>query len=339
MSILTIDGSRGEGGGQILRTALSLSMITGLPFGIEKIRAGRKKPGLLRQHLTCVEASKRISNATVEGAEIGATALTFKPNAIQGGTYTFAVGSAGSTTLVFQTILPALLQANEPSFVTLSGGTHNPMAPTFDYLERAFLPKLARMGASVEVKLHRHGFAPAGGGRWHARITPGPLTPLMLEDAGTPDGRRVIADVANLPFEIAERECAVTIGLLGWPAELGTPREVKADGPGNVLAVEIAHANVTEVFTGIGARNTAAEALAGNVAREVRAYLAAKVPVGQHLADQLLLPIALAGGGAFLTLQPTPHTRTNIDIIELFLPVEFAVVPLAGNRWRIAAVP
>jgi RNA 3'-terminal phosphate cyclase (ATP) len=334
-SLLTIDGSRGEGGGQILRTALSLSMITGLPFRIEKIRAGRKKPGLLRQHLTCVEASKRISNAKVDGAEIGATSLTFIPNAIQGGTYTFAVGSAGSTTLVFQTILPALLQAKEPSFVTLSGGTHNPMAPTFDYLERAFLPQLARMGAHVETKLHRHGFAPAGGGRWHARITPAPLKPLTLEDAGAPAGRRVIADVANLPYEIAERECAVTLDLLGWPRELATAREVKADGPGNVLAVEIAHANVTELITGFGARNTSAEALAGNVAREVRAYLAAKVPVGQHLSDQLLLPLALAGSGSFVTQEATPHTRTNIEIIELFLPVDFVTQELAGGQWRV----
>ncbi len=336
MSFLTIDGSRGEGGGQILRTALSLSMITGLPFRIEKIRAGRKKPGLLRQHMTCVEASKRISSATVQGAEIGATALTFTPGPIQGGTYSFAIGSAGSTTLVFQTILPALLRAAEPSMVTLSGGTHNPMAPTFDYLERAFLPQLARMGASVEAKLHRHGFAPAGGGRWHARIRPGPLTPVTLDDAGPPSGRCVIADVANLPFEIAERECAVALGLLGWPSELATPRTIKADGPGNVLAIEIGHANVTELFTGFGARTMSAEALAGNAVREARTYLAAKVPVGPHLADQLLLPLALAGGGAFVTQEPTAHTRTNIEIIQFFLPVTFSMNELAPGRWRIA---
>jgi RNA 3'-terminal phosphate cyclase (ATP) len=162
---------------------------------------------------------------------------------------------------------------------------------------------------------------------------------LTLEDAGAPAGRRVIADVANLPYEIAERECAVTLDLLGWPRELAIAREVKADGPGNVLAVEIAHANVTELFTGFGARNTSAEALAGNVAREVRAYLAAKVPVGHHLSDQLLLPMALAGGGTFLTQEPTPHTRTNIEIIELFLPVEFVVAPMGGDRWRIAIAP
>lgn len=162
--MLILDGSFGEGGGQILRTALSLSMITGAPFRIEKVRAHRRKPGLLRQHLTCVKAAERIASARVKGAELGAASLTFEPGVISAGEYEFAIGSAGSTTLVFQTILPALLQATAASRVTLKGGTHNPLAPTFDYLQRVFLPLLARMGAAVETKLHKPGFFPAGGG-------------------------------------------------------------------------------------------------------------------------------------------------------------------------------
>ncbi len=335
--MLTIDGSYGEGGGQILRTALSLSMITGEPFRIERIRAKRRKPGLLRQHLTCVRAAERIASAQVEGAEPGSIALTFVPQTILGGDYDFAIGSAGSTTLVFQTVLPALLKAHKPSRVTLSGGTHNPSAPTFDYIARAFLPLLHRMGASVEVKLHRHGFYPAGGGKWHALVQPSPtLAPLQLDEAGAVNARRVYADVANLPFDIAQREAAIATRLLSWPDATATMRDTEADGFGNVLAIEIVHAHVTEIFTGFGSRDRSVENVAGETVREARDYIVAGVPVGSHLADQLLLPLALAGTGSFVTVAPTIHTRTNIEVIEKFLPVSFNVDEIDRGRWRIA---
>ncbi len=334
--MLTIDGSQGEGGGQILRTALALAMVTGTPFAIEKIRAKRRKPGLLRQHLTCVKAATQISGAKVTGAELGALALTFAPGPIRGGEYEFAIGSAGSTTLVFQTILPALLAADAPSRVTLSGGTHNPMSPTFDYLERAFLPQLARMGAAVEVRLHKSGFYPAGGGKWHATIAPQPnLAPLILDEPGALQSRRVRADVANLPFDVAEREARQVAYLLGWPPGSAEPRTVKADGVGNVLAIEIAHEHVTEIFTGFGVREMSAEAVAARTVDDARAYLVANVPVGPHLCDQLLLPLALAGGGTFVTMPPSEHTRTNIAVIEKFLAVEIALTDLGAKRWRV----
>ena len=334
--MLILDGSEGEGGGQILRTALSLSMITGLPFRIENIRAKRRKPGLLRQHLTCVTAATKISSATVVGAELGSLALTFAPGAIKGGAYEFAIGSAGSTTLVFQTVLPALLRADAPSRVTISGGTHNPFAPTFDYLERAFLPLLQRRGAHVELKLHRHGFYPAGGGRWHADITPlAELRPLHLESSGDRTGHWVIAAVANLPFDVAEREASVAANLLSWPSESATACTVKAEGQGNVLAIEIAHEHVTEIFTGFGERGKAAEAVAADAVAEARTYLAAQAPVGPHLCDQLLLPCAMAGSGSFVTSAPTQHTRTNIAVIEKFLPVEIGLTQLDATRWLV----
>src|SRR5581483_3600182 len=153
--VLTLDGSFGEGGGQILRTALGLSLVTGTPFAIEKIRAGRQKPGLLRQHLTAVKAAAEVGRADVSGAEIGSMSLTFKPGTMQPGDYSFAVGTAGSATLVLQTVLPALLVASGPSRLSLEGGTHNPWAPPFDFLERAFLPLLARMGPRVTAALSR----------------------------------------------------------------------------------------------------------------------------------------------------------------------------------------
>jgi RNA 3'-terminal phosphate cyclase (ATP) len=337
--MITIDGSQGEGGGQILRTSLTLSMITGTPFRIEKIRAGRRKPGLLRQHLTCVTAATAISGATTTGAELGSTALTFTPGPIKGGTYDFAIGSAGATTLVFQTILPALLRATEPSRVTLSGGTHNPFAPTFDYLQRAFLPLLAKMGAEVETKLHKPGFYPAGGGKWHAVIQPcAKLQPLALEDAGDLITRRIIADVSNLPYDVAERECALAAHLLGWSADTAQARTVRADGNGNVLTIELGYANVTELFVGFGERNVSAEQVATQTVGSLRDYQMTHAPVGPHLCDQLLLPLALAGSGSFVTGAPTEHTRTNIVVIGQFLNVRFSLADLTARRWRIAVV-
>ena len=305
--MLTIDGSQGEGGGQILRTALSLSMITGTPFRIERIRARRAKPGLLRQHLTCVTAARDICGGKVRGAGIGSQSLVFEPGDIRGGEYTFAVGTAGSTCLVFQTLLPALMKADAASRVTLHGGTHNPAAPAFDYLDRVFLPLLRRMGANVEAKLHTHGFFPAGGGHWHAAISPSPvLVPLILEEAGPVTVRRITAVVANLPFGVAEREAASVAALLSWPPESIEARTVQSDGHGNVLTVELGCEHVTEMFTGFGTRGLTAEAVAEHTVAGVRAYLAALVPVGPHLADQILLPCALAGGGSFVTMEPAP---------------------------------
>lgn len=334
--MLTIDGSQGEGGGQILRTALSLSMITGTPFALKNIRAGRRKPGLLRQHLTCVTAAARISGAKVSGAEINSRTLSFEPGAIRSGEYEFAIGTAGSTTLVFQTVLPALLRADGPSRIVLKGGTHNPSAPTFDFLERAFIPLLARMGANVEIRLHRAGFYPAGGGAWHSRIEPvAKLGPLFLEGAGAVQARRIVADVANLPYDIAQREVREAARLLSWPEDTGVARTVKSDGPGNVLAIEIVHEHVTEIFTGFGERGRTAESVASDTAKQVSEYLSANVPVGPHLCDQLLLPLALAGGGAFVTGRPTEHTGSNISVIESFLDVNISLTDLGDRRCRV----
>lgn len=335
--MITIDGSFGEGGGQILRTSLALSLVTGQPFRIEKIRAGRKNPGLLRQHLTAVKAAAQIGQAVVEGDCIGSTQLSFAPGDITPGEYAFAVGTAGSTTLVLQTVLPALLCARGESRLTLEGGTHNPFAPPFNFLVKAFLPLLNRMGVRVEATLARYGFYPAGGGKVEIRISPAAkLTPFELLERGEIVGRRARALVANLPRAIAERELKVIGQKLNWPAEWLRVEEVKnSNGPGNLVSVEIESANVAEVFTGFGERGVAAEAVAIKAIQEARRYLASDAAVGEYLADQLLLPLALAGGGAFTTVAPSRHTTTNIEIIRKFLPVEVQCVE-AGNRiWRI----
>ena len=218
--MIHIDGSIGEGGGQILRTALALSMVTGQAFRIEKIRAGREKPGLLRQHLTAVNAAAAICSAVVDGAAISSRAFSFSPGKVKSGDYTFAIGSAGSTTLVLQTVLPALLLAEGLSTVSLEGGTHNPMAPPFDFLQRAFLPLINRMGPTVEVTLDRAGFYPAGGGRFTVAIQPAAkLLTLALTERGEIKRKQATAMVAGLPGEIAKRELDKVEQMLGWSGE------------------------------------------------------------------------------------------------------------------------
>lgn len=338
--MILIDGSFGEGGGQILRTALGLSLFTGQAFRIEKIRAGRKNPGLLRQHLTAVKAAARIGQAEVTGASIGSTQLTFTPGPVAAGRYHFAVGTAGSATLVLQTVLPVLIisgDQDQETHLTLEGGTHNPFAPPFDFLAKAFLPLLKRMGAQVEARLEGYGFYPAGGGRFEIAITPVKrLEPIELNERGKILSRRATALVAHLPRNIAERELGVVHKKLSWPWEwLEAESITNSPGPGNTITLEIESENVTEVFTGFGERGVAAEAVADQAVVAARRYLASDVAVGEHLADQLLLPMALARGGSFTTTPPSRHTTTNIEIIRKFLDVEIVAEQMTNRSWRI----
>lgn len=336
--MLHLDGSFGEGGGQILRTALCCAMITATPFRIDRIRARRSKPGLLRQHLACVKAAEAISGARVEGAQLGSTAIAFTPGRLVGGDHAFAIGSAGSTTLVAQTIMPALCFAPAPSRVRISGGTHNQSSPPFPFLEAAFLPLARRIGFDIAATLIRPGFYPAGGGEIEIAVTPSkPDRRLDLEHAGPVAARRVDAVVSNLPYDVAEREVATALGILkAGPQDGRALTEPRADGHGNVLTVTIERQHVTEVFTGFGEKGRSAESVASGAAIEAMRWLEADVAVAEHLADQLLLPIALAAGGSFTTLTPSQHTLTNIAVIEKFLPVEFAVERLGGKRHRIS---
>jgi RNA 3'-terminal phosphate cyclase (ATP) len=334
--MVTIDGSYGEGGGQILRTSLALSLVTGKPFSIHSIRAGRKKPGLMRQHLTAANAAAEIGRAEIEGNRIGSQAFTFEPKMIKPGNFHFAIGSAGSCTLVFQTLLPALLIADNPSEIILEGGTHNPFAPPFDFLEKAFLPVINQMGPGVEAVLEKPGFYPAGGGRFKVSIKPADLKRFDLLERGNIIYKTARACVANLPVNIAGRELRVIREKLEWDRERLEAVEVEnSQGPGNILILEVKSENVTEVFTGFGEKGISAEKVAKRAAKSVREYLAFDVPVGRYLADQLLIPMALAGGGKFRTLSPTRHTTTNIEVIKKFLDVDIAVNEYDQNKWEI----
>jgi RNA 3'-terminal phosphate cyclase (ATP) len=336
MSMLTIDGSQGEGGGQMLRTSLALSLVTQEPVRVLNIRARRSKPGLMRQHLTAVHAAASVSAGTVDGAAVGSTEITFRPGATRGGDYSFSVGTAGSATLVLQTVLPALLLAPQRSSLTLEGGTHNPHSPPFDFLARAFLPLLRRMGPVLHATLERPGFYPAGGGRFHVSIAPSPkLARLELLERGALRSCSARALVASLPKAIADRELDVLRRRLQWePSCFRSELVAQAQGPGNVVLIELESEHVTEVFTGFGERGLAAETVADGLATRALAYLNAGVPVGPHLADQLLLPLALAGGGAFRSLAPSSHARTQTEILRAFLGTETRMEPVSEMAWH-----
>ena len=345
--MITIDGSSGEGGGQVLRTSLALSLVTGKPFAIRRIRARRPKPGLMRQHLTAVLAAAEVASAQVQGASVGSGELTFVPGAVRPGEFSFDVGTAGSATLVLQTVLPALMLADGASRLCLRGGTHNTYAPPFDFLQKAFLPLLGRMGPQVDATLDRPGFYPAGGGQVTVAIQPARrqwdrhscLSPIDLIERGRVVRRLARAIVSRLPRHIAEREVDTLRRRLDWPPDCVAVEEVESPGPGNVLIVELESQHVTEVFSGFGEKGKPAEAVAKGVIREVRQYLDAEVPVGLHLADQLLIPLALAGGGRFRTLAPSEHTRTNIETLRQFVGVRLSCEEVSPGVWEIATAP
>ncbi|MDQ1832660.1 RNA 3'-terminal phosphate cyclase [Massilia scottii] len=321
--MIELDGAVGEGGGQILRSALTLSMITGQAFCIKNIRAGRKKPGLLRQHLVAVQAATQISGATVTGAELGSQTLVFAPKAIKGGDYQFAIGSAGSCTLVLQTVMLALLHADGPSTVRISGGTHNPMAPPAQFLQRAYIPLLRKMGAEIDIELLRSGFYPAGGGCIVATIAPCPqLQQLTLMERGERVEGYAEGIVAGLPASIALRELEC-VGLgMNWTGDQLRMRGLPGEqGPGNALLITLEYEHATEVFCAFGEKMVRAETVAKGAMHEARRYIASQAAVGEHLADQLMLPMALAGGGSFTADVISQHAITNAEVIGRFLPV------------------
>ena len=330
--MIRIDGAKGEGGGQMLRSALSLSLITGQPFQMDQIRAGRQKPGLLRQHLAAVLAAAQVGEAEVQGAQLGSQSLSFAPKSIKPGEYKFAVGSAGSGTLVFQTVLPALMMASGKSTITIQGGTHKEAAPPFEFLDRTFLPFIRHMGPQVDLTLERYGFYPAGGGEFRACITPSArLKGLVTGVRGEIVSKSVVAVVAHLPGHIAKREIEMVAQLVSGGIQSRILDTELSPGPGNVVMIEVVSDEVTEVFTAFGKLGIAAESVAKEVVDQAREYLVSSAVAGEHLADQLLLPFALAGEGSFTALKLTQHVLSNMEIIGQFLPVSFKTVERDGH--------
>ncbi len=327
--MIHIDGAEGEGGGQVVRNACALSLVTGEPFQITNIRGRREKPGLMRQHVTAIEAACVIGNAECQGLSVGSTELAFRPGRVVPGDYQFAVGTAGSTGLVLQTILMPLVLSDAPSRLVLEGGTHNMMAPPFEFIERCFLPIITRMGPTVSARLIRHGFYPRGGGRIEVDIEPAPLKPIDCVDRGALQGVSATALFAGLPFDIADREIQTARKLLDWPEDAFAVRQLPdGSGPGNALLLQGDYEHVTEVVTGFGQLGVSAQSLAKTAANRMAGYQASAAFAGPYLQDQLVLPFALARGGAFTTVKPSQHFLSAIEVVERFLGTKL----LLGRR-------
>ena len=316
--IVVIDGSAGGGGGQVLRSALSLSAATGRPLRLVNIRAGRDRPGLMRRHLACLRAAAEVADADVKGDTLGSRSVHFTPASVRAGRYVFKLGTAGSCSLLLQTVLPPLLTVDDPSVIELEGGTHVPGAPPFELIERAYIPALEAMGARISARLERRGFAPAGGGRVVVELTPGASKPFRSVEPPTIKHRYAEALFAHLPAKIAERELVVLASRLGLAASDLHVREVRSDGPGNSLIITMEHDQGAEVVAEFGTQGRSAETVAEMAAREAEVFMAGGAAVGRRLADQLLIPMALLGGGRFRTVRPSRHCLTNVNLIRQF---------------------
>jgi RNA 3'-terminal phosphate cyclase (ATP) len=334
--MLHLDGSYGEGGGQILRTALSLSALTGGAIRIERIRAGRSKPGLKPQHLTAVQALALVSQAEVTGAHLGSQELSFRPRALKGGQYLFDVaektGSAGAVSLIAQALLPPLLQAETPSTVILKGGTHVPWSPPVHYLSHVFLPALAVLGAEVKLTLERWGWYPKGGGEVRVKITPvQAFNGVEWQTPASPIAFQALSAASKLPEHVARRQAARLTARLGemLPMEI-----IPAGGqdPGSFVFLWGPRAG----FSALGARGKPAEQVADEVADAYLAFGKRKSAIDCHLADQILPYLALArGSSTFTTEAVTFHLLTNIWVIEQFLGPKFEVRGNLGEPGEI----
>ncbi len=262
--MITIDGSYGEGGGQIVRTALGLAAIAGQPLTIKNVRAGRSKPGLQRQHLCAVRAVAKICSAKLEGAELNSRELQFFPQGISGGHYELDIGTAGSTTLVAQSILVPLLRANGPSTACILGCTHNPMAPPYRFFDRIYVPLLHQMGINISSRLSRYGLFPKGGGQIELQMDPpSSMHGIGLSARGDLKSTEVYALVASLPAHIAEREIREIVRRNGWRHSQTHLVEIENDtGPGNVVMIELQFENCRHLITEFGRRGVRAEQVA-----------------------------------------------------------------------------
>jgi RNA 3'-terminal phosphate cyclase (ATP) len=328
METVHIDGSAGEGGGQILRTSLALSCVTGKALHIDNIRAARRNAGLAKQHLVCVEAARGICDAKCQGAALGSKVLDFQPGSIRSGDYHFDIGSAGSASLVIQTVLPALFLAGQPSTVTVSGGTHNPMAPPFDFLCEAFLPAVAVAGFQAECRLIKPGFFPAGGGKMTINVQPWEEnTSRAIELCEPLEHPQIYARIytAKLPAHIAERQ-----KRLLWQSDFDVQdieqiEVTDSAGPGNCVMIRLCSSSRTTVFTAFGMRGKPSQEVVGEVVAQAKDFSASGAAIDRFLADQLLLYMALSKRGCYATNELSTHLQTNMEIIQKFLPIGFNV--------------
>ncbi|WP_224961088.1 RNA 3'-terminal phosphate cyclase [Geomonas subterranea] len=344
--MIEIDGSIGEGGGQVLRSALSLSCLTGQGFHIYNIRKNRATSGLMRQHLMAVQAAARIASANVAGDRLGSPELSFLPDSITPGEYHFDIGTAGSATLVLQTVIPLLLSARKASRVTVTGGTHVPFSPSWNYFEEVFWPGIARLGVRGETSARSFGFYPKGGGRVSCFVEPaGVLAPCLVRERGRLTRLSVVSAAGNLPRAIAERQLQSVLASLKGRLERGLPvetdvKELKIFGQGTFVFIKGEYEHAVAGFTALGERGKPAETVGGEAAREFLDHHETDAPIDPHLADQLVLYLVRATGGSFFrTSRITRHLLTNLEVAGRFLKLSCHVEGKEGGPGTVAIAP
>jgi len=334
--MIHIDGSQGEGGGQVLRTSLALSILTGRPVRIENIRAGRKKPGLMPQHLKAVEAAAAISKAVVAGAAPSARTLVFEPQGIFPGNFRFDIGTAGSTSLVLQTILVPLSFAGTSSCIVVTGGTHVPWSPSFHYLARHLNPFLRQIGFDMDLHLERAGYYPQGGGCVRAVVRPArALSPLVLTSRGRLVGIRGLSGATNLPGHIIQRQASQVRKRLaeeGCPAVGIEECPIPGKGQGTFLHLLAEFENSRCCCDALGARGKPAEKVADEAVDRFLTFFKTDAAIDEYLADQLVLPLSMVKGVSRLRTESiTPHLRTNIGVVGEF---QVATVHVNGETGK-----
>ncbi len=338
---IEIDGSYGEGGGQILRTALAFSAILKKPFSIHHIRSKRKNPGLQAQHLEAVEALAQITEAQTEGVKLGSQKIIFIPQRILPGDYQFEVKTAGSVTLLLQAIFLPLCLANERSELTLVGGTHVPWSPSFHYLSEVLLPTLRWMGVSAKAAIEKWGFYPKGGGKIQLRIDPvGGLKPISLADRGSLKEVHGISAISHLPKHVAERQKEQALrkiqGQLKIEAEIITSYDVPSNGPGSFLFLLAEYEKTFAAFSSLGAKGKRAEKVADEAVDSLKDFMESDGCVDPHLADQLVPFMAMAkGNSGFTTTQLTEHLLTNLWVTGHFFAVKVRKWGEVGRPGRV----
>ncbi|MBC7186856.1 MAG: RNA 3'-terminal phosphate cyclase [Calditrichaeota bacterium] len=337
--MVVLDGSMGEGGGQVLRSALTLSLLTGKSFQIQNIRARRPKPGLMAQHLKAIEAAASVGQAQVQGAALGSTTLRFAPGVVTPGTYRFDIGTAGSTSLVAQTVAVPLSRCAAASALTITGGTHVPWSPCFHFLQLHWLPLLAQAGFRISMELERAGFYPEGGGVIRMTVEPaGPLRPLVRTERGELRKVTGLSAVARLDMSIAERQRRQALRRL---AAMGVEAEIEllslpARSPGTFLFLLADFAHSQCCYYALGERGKPAERVADEAVDQLQRFLATDAAVDEYVADQLVIPLLLADGSSELRVaRLTRHLLTNIEVVRSFLPV---VIEVAGQEGEPGSV-
>ena len=329
-SPIQIDGSYGEGGGQIIRTSLSLSVLTGTPVEVSNVRANRTKPGLQPQHLTAVRAAAALCDARLMGDAVGSTRFTFAPQAPpRPDRYRFDIGTAGATTLVLQTALVPLAHAPEGSHLTVTGGTHNPHAPTVEYLEAIYLPVLRRAGLHATLRYLNAGYYPKGGGQVEADVIGAtPVQPLDLTERGKLTRLKAYVVTSSLPGHVAERGVAALEKALkgvGRKAQVEV-RDKPSPGIGAAVLLAAECENGRAGFVGLGERGKPMERVAEEPCEAFMDWWKSGAACDEHLADQLVLPLSLAAGeSCWTTPCISEHLRTVLWVAQQFLPIDYSL--------------